>query len=109
MVSWVVKKLEFKVDEAVETFDKLLEKGVLYHVDGHTSFENSDGALYKFQADRTDIAANLVYSWAKEFRKPMQVSVELLNKLIGVYKEVVKESEEGKCKLQDISDSVHSL
>jgi hypothetical protein len=96
LVSWIVKELKFKVDDAVDTFGVLLEKGVIYNVDGHTSFENSDGALYKFQADRTDIAANMVWPWVKEYHKPLQVSVELLTKLVSVYKVLLKESEEGK-------------
>ncbi len=96
LVNWMVKSLGYKADEAGDTFEKLIEKGVLYNVEGHTTFENSDKALYKFQADRTDIAANMVWPWTQEYHKPMQVSTDLLTKILAVYRSLLHESEEGK-------------
>lgn len=96
LVNWAVKELSYKVGTAVDFYEKLLEKGILNSVDGQTSFQNSEKALYRFQADRTDIAANMVWPWTQEFHKPLQVSADLLTKMITVFKAINKETEEGK-------------
>jgi len=96
LVNWMIKNLGHTPESACHEFEKLMEKGVIYHVDGHVTFENSDKAFYKFQADRTDIAANMVWPWTSDYRKPLSVSIELLNKIIGIYKVLLKESEDGK-------------
>ena len=99
LVNWIVKTLGYKAEDAADALEKLMEKGVFYNVEGHTAFENSDKALYKFQADRTDIAANMVWPWTQEYHKPLQVSADLLTKIMGVYRVLLKESEDGKRKL----------
>ena len=96
LANWMVKNLGYNIDAAVHELEKLVEKDVLYNVEGHKTFENSDKALYKFQADRTDIAANMVWPWTQEYHKPLQVSIDLLTKIIGVYKVLLRESEDGK-------------
>lgn len=98
LVNWMVKELSYKVDTAVDFYDILLEKGILYNIDGQDSFHDSETALYRFQADRTDIAANIVWPWTREFHKPLQVSAELLGKIITVFKAILQESEDGKGK-----------
>jgi hypothetical protein len=109
LVNWIIKTLGYKTEEAVDTLEKLLEKGVFYNVEGHTAFENSDKALYKFQADRTDIGANMVWPWTSEYHKPMQVSADLLTKIMGVYKVLLHESEDGKCKKFIITFSIYCI
>lgn len=97
IVNWAVKNLNHSVDQAIDFYDKMLEKGILNSVDGHATFQNSDKAYYRFQADRSDIAANMVWPWTQEFHKPLQVSADLLAKILGVYKVLLKETEDGKC------------
>eukprot|EP00831_Metopus_contortus_P051134 TRINITY_DN42945_c0_g1_i1.p1 TRINITY_DN42945_c0_g1~~TRINITY_DN42945_c0_g1_i1.p1 ORF type:complete len:279 (+),score=39.21 TRINITY_DN42945_c0_g1_i1:424-1260(+) len=38
----------------------------------------------------------MVWPWNHEYHKPLQVSADLLNKIISVYQDVLQESEEGK-------------
>lgn len=96
LVGCILKFLGGDTKNAIDTVEKLIEKGVLYNVDGTNKFVNSDKALYKFQMDREDIAANMVWPWVQEYRKPLLVSAELLSKIINIYKDVLKESDEGK-------------
>ncbi len=96
LANWMVKNLGYNIDAAIHELEKLVEKEVLYNVEGHKTFENSDKALYKFQADRTDIAANMVWPWTQEYHKPLQVSTDLLTKIMGLYTVLLKESEDGK-------------
>lgn len=108
LVSCVLKFLGGGTKNATDNIEKLMEKGVLYNVDGNTKFVNSDKALYKFQMDREDIAANMVWPWVQEYRKPLLVSAELLTKVINIYKDLLKESDEGKLYIEYEKLSEHS-
>lgn len=96
LVSYMLKFIGGNTKTAIESLERLMEKGVLYNVDGSNKFVNSDKALYKFQMDREDIAANMVWPWVQDYRKPLLVSVELLTKAISIYQDLLKESDEGK-------------
>jgi len=96
LVNVIQRLFGVEARNAIESLERLIDKGVLYNVDGGTKFINSDKALYKFQMDREDIGANMIWPWMQEYRKPLLVSAELLTKVINIYKDLLKESDEGK-------------
>lgn len=49
LVNWIIKEQSYTVPKAIEFYKNLLEKGILKSVDGGTSFQNSETALYYFQ------------------------------------------------------------
>jgi NIMA (never in mitosis gene a)-related kinase len=96
LVSAIQRLFGVDTRNAIESLERFIDKGVLFNVDGSTKLVNSDKALYRFQMDREDIAANMVWPWMQEYRKPLLVSAELLTKIINIYKDLLKESDEGK-------------
>ena len=63
---------------------------MIYRMCGNNKSTANDEALYKFQMDHEDIAANMGWPWLKEYSKPFIVSVKLLTRAINVYKALFK-------------------
>ena len=108
LVNYFIRTLGYETDGAIDTIEKLLEKGVIYNVDGSSNFVKSDKAFYRFQVDRDDIAANLVWPWTQDYHKPVQVSADLLKKIMKVYEELLKESDEGKLYIDYVKLTEHT-
>ncbi|MDR3547481.1 MAG: hypothetical protein P4M11_04280 [Candidatus Pacebacteria bacterium] len=85
-------------DNLVEVLECLLERGYIYSVTqrGATgSFSSDANAFYKFQIDKEGIAANLAIPWIHEYRSPVQVSAELVQRMQRVLRASICEIKAG--------------
>lgn len=71
----------------------MIEKDVIANVDGKQIFNLNE--VYRLYMDREDIADNLVRRWSSEVHDPLDVSSNLVMKIIEVFQEAVVTDEDG--------------
>ena len=80
---WILDHIEMNEDKARKICQKMIEKEIIQNVDNNPVFSPHD--IYRLYMDREDIADNLVRRWNSEVRHPLEVSANLVQKIIEVF------------------------
>ena len=92
---WVKEHKETDDKKARAICQSLIENKIIMPVENDLYFDASENGLYRFYADRQDVADNLVRAWKGDTPKnALELSIELVAKVGDLYNEAVVEQDE---------------
>ena len=83
----------------------MLEKNIISNVNSKKVFV--EGELYRFYMDRDDIADNLVRRWKDDVHDPLEMSINIVQKIKEVYR-LSMDEENDKC-IINVKLALHSI